>query len=157
MKNTEASYLFYSDYCEYSVEILQMINKYKLTCIKLICVDQVSQLPQVVDRVPLIITPSNKIVIDDDIVDYIESIHTKSFDSVSALIDDQSSSFSFIDENEDESGLTVTRTFNFISETNDNYVNKNSDMSFITNIETQSKGKIDKATIDKYIRERDIL
>jgi hypothetical protein len=154
MKNVDTIYLFYSEYCEYCIDVLEMIKKFNLTYINLICVDNETKLPQVVDRVPLIITPQNKTIVDDDVISYLTKLYNASLDSISALVDDQSSAFSFIDEDEEKKEV-VKRGFNFIAETNDDYSASNSDIQSVTNIETQNKGKIDQREIDRYTKERE--
>lgn len=153
MKNIDTIYLFYSEYCEYCIDVLEIIKKFNITHLNIICVDNETKLPQVVDRVPLIITSQNKIIVDDDVISYLTQIYNASLDSISALVDDQSSSFSFIDE-DDEKKEEVNRGFNFIS--NESLaVTDNVDIKSLTNIETQGKGKLDQRMIDNFTRERD--
>lgn len=154
MKNLDIIYLFYSEYCEYCIEVLEIIKKFKLDYIKLVCVDREEKLPQVVDRVPLVITSQNKIIVDDEVISYLTELHRKSLDSISALVDDQSSSFSFIDEDEEKKEV-VNRGFNFIGDSSSDNCENNKDIKSMTNIETQKKGKIDQSEIDKYTKERD--
>jgi len=154
MKNLDIIYLFYSEYCEYCIEVLEIIKKFKLDYIKLVCVDREEKLPQVVDRVPLVITSQNKIIVDDEVISYLTELHRKSLDSISALVDDQSSSFSFIDEDEEKKEV-VNRGFNFIGDSSSDNCENNKDLESMTNIETQKKGKIDQSEIDKYTKERD--
>lgn len=154
MKNIDTIYLFYSEYCDYCIEVLEIIKKFNLDYIHLVCVDREVKLPQVVDRVPLVLTSQNKIIVDDEVISYLTQLHSKSLDSISALVDDQSSSFSFIDEDEEKKEV-VNRGFNFIGDaTNDSYENSK-DLGSMTNIETQNKGKIDQKAIDKYTKERE--
>jgi len=154
MKNLDIIYLFYSEYCEYCIEVLEIIKKFKLDYIKLVCVDREEKLPQVVDRVPLVITSQNKIIVDDEVISYLTELHRKSLDSISALVDDQSSSFSFIDEDEEKKEV-VNRGFNFIGDSSSDNCENNKDLESMTNIETQKKGKIDQSEIDRYTKERD--
>lgn len=154
MKNIDTIYLFYSEYCDYCIDVIEIVKKFKLDYIHLVCVDKEEKLPHVVDRVPLIMTSQNKIIIDDEVVSYLTNLNTKALESISALMDDQSSAFSFIDEDEEKKEV-FNRGFNFISDSTVDNVATDNDIGSITNIETQNKGKIDQKAIDNYTQERD--
>lgn len=154
MKNKDPIFIFYSEYCDYSMEILEMIEKYKLkdmfTCV---CVDTIQDLPHIVDRVPMIITKTNDIIYDDDIISFITNTYKKTINSINALGNDQSSSFSFINENEvekEELNEFQIRMYNYLDDDTGN------DISLVTNIDTHKKNKMDQSEIEKYKRERDI-
>lgn len=150
MKNRDPIFIFYSTFCDYSVEILELIEKYKLKdMFTFVCVDTVDNLPHIVDRVPMIITKNNDIICDDDIINFITNTYKKTLNSINALGNDQSSSFSFINENDDENEFQV-RMYNYLDD------DTGIDISLVTNIDTSKKNKIDQSEIEKYKRERDM-
>jgi len=69
--------LFYSNYCNFSKEILGEITKRNIRDLfVLICVDQNRyNIPSFVDRVPLIVTTQKQIVTDDDVLTFITELH----------------------------------------------------------------------------------
>ena len=66
--------LFFSSYCDYSNDILNMMVKKNVkNDFMLVCVDNSKfQLPQFVDRVPIIFTKRDELIYDDSIIKYIE-------------------------------------------------------------------------------------
>ena len=85
--------IFYSEYCDYSKQTLELIKKYKLTdTLIMVCVDDENiKIPPFLEAVPTIyLQKSKSIIIDDRITEYIEK--RKPQDS-SANIGDWDSSF----------------------------------------------------------------
>lgn len=147
-------FLYYSNECKYSLEVLNLLQQYNVDCMNLVCVDDQHTLPQVVTCVPLIISNSNDVLVDDDVVKFITHLYTRSLDSISALMDDQSAAFSFIDENEEKAEV-VKRGFEFIDDGGPGYGGEQQDISKFINIETQGKGKVDGQTFERYAQERE--
>lgn len=100
--------LFYSNYSDYSKDIIRHITKKSLLeRFMLICIDNNRyNLPSFVTVVPLIYTRNKDILFDDAIFKYIESI-TEENEEISAfsLAGD---SFSYINESDDLVGKTFT-------------------------------------------------
>jgi len=84
--------LFYSNHCEYSKSILiQLLKRGCRDNFYLICVDNGAlNIPSAIDRVPAIITRMKTLIMDDDVIKYIETFCTKRQDDSSQ---DQQSSF----------------------------------------------------------------
>jgi len=125
------NFLFYSLQCEFCLEVIEIVKNYSLvkkgvlTCIN---IDTNSvNLPASVDRVPLIITTDGKVLIDDDVVQYVTSI---SIASLNPLMEDGQSNYSFIDENEGTKEMASTKTgFDFVSNFGEPQIPKDSRMS----------------------------
>lgn len=68
--------LFFSNFCDYSNDILNMMVKKNVKNeFMLVCVDNSKfQLPQFVDRVPIIYTKRDELIYDDSIIKYIEEL-----------------------------------------------------------------------------------
>lgn len=147
-------FLYYSNECQYCMEVINMLQQYNLDCMNLVCVDEQHVLPQVVTCVPLIITNNNDVLVDDDVVKFITHLYTRTLDSISALMDDQSAAFSFIDENEEKTEV-VKRGFEFIDDNGVEYGGEQQDISKFINIETQGKNKVDGNTYERYAQERE--
>jgi len=147
-------FLYYSHECQYCLEVLHMLQQYNVDCMNLVCVDEQFMLPQVVTCVPLIITNQNSVLIDDDVVKFITHIYNRSLDSISALMDDQSNAFSFIDEAEEKNEV-IKRDFEFISDEGEGEYGEPKDIANFINIETQGKGKIEQQTFERYAQERE--
>ena len=85
--------IFYSDYCDYSKQTIQLINKYKLSeSLIMVCVDDTNiKIPPFLEVVPTIyLQQSKSIIIDDSITEYIEKRKPQ---ELSANIGDWDSSF----------------------------------------------------------------
>jgi hypothetical protein len=135
------------------MEVLQILKKYNLNYITLVCIDTEVNLPQIVDRVPMIIDDKNNIIVDDDVVNFLTKLYNKSLDSISALINDQNSCFSFIDENEEKEFKVVNEVYNYLGDIGSNDIS--GDLGSVTNIETQNKNKVNDKTLEQYTLERE--
>jgi hypothetical protein len=156
MNNIDSkSFLFYSNHCDYCNDVINVLNNFNLTdSINVICIDNQQRLPQVVDRVPMIITSNNKIIADDDVVSFITEMYNNSMESISALMDDTTSAFSFIDEDEEMNEMQ-TRKFEFITDDVFEINQNNQELSQQINMETQTKGnKLNQSIIDQYENQR---
>ena len=147
-------FLYFSKECEYCLEVLDLLRKYNMNCMNLVSVDEQDTLPRVVTCVPLIITNSNTILIDEEVIKFINHMYMRSLESIDALVDDQSAAFSFIDET-DEKQEIAKRGFDFIDDEDTNYEGENKDISQLINIDTQNKGKIDKNEFERYAQQRE--
>lgn len=100
--------LFYSNFCQYSKDVLGTITKKNLDneFVK-VCVDTNRfKLPPFVDRVPLVCTKSKSILTDNDISAFLDQLSDVS-EGVEPFTDfykagNISDSFSFIDDNPDD-------------------------------------------------------
>lgn len=100
--------LFYSNYCNFSKEVLGDIIKRNIRDLfVLVCVDQNRYtLPPFVDRVPLIVTPQKEIITDESLSKYIEELHKQhgnaeieAFTVSTSRMSMFSDPYSFIDDN----------------------------------------------------------
>jgi len=173
---TSKDILFYSNYCEFSKNVLVLIQK--RTCrdkFILVCVDHPSvknQLPKEVDHVPLILTKTKHVVSGDDITKYIETFMAPSAPTTSSapsqappdngpaafsLAGSQSFSdtFTFIGDSDSQSnsmtgygGQSRVTGYGYIG------TNDTAPVEVTPRVENEKKGKIDEA-YEKYITDRD--
>ena len=75
MSQQSKDLLFYSNHCEYSKSILiQLLKRGCRDNFYLVCVDNGEfNIPRVIDRVPAIITRMKTLIMDDDVIKYIET------------------------------------------------------------------------------------
>lgn len=148
--------LFYSNFCEYSKEILGIIAKKTIrNDFVLVCVDnRASNLPSFVDRVPLIFTVNTEVIIDEGIKKYFDTKYPSGnaelepFSIMSASgKSNYSDAFSYI---EDGSETDFVKGYTYL----------NGNPSGITTIsedtEGSKKSKIDSSVLEKYMAERDM-
>lgn len=145
--------VFYSNYCDFSKEILNLLVRKNIKDNFLfVCVDNNKyQLPNFVDRVPLLFTTSKHVLVDQSIMDYIEEVSPQSKDiepfSIMQGTGNYSDMFSFIDSCEE--GLTKGYTY---------LGNDDSRIMFVPEKDTEStnnKVKFDSSMYDKYLQDRE--
>jgi len=75
MSHPSKDLLFYSNHCEYSKSILiQLLKRGCRDNFYIVCVDNPGiSIPRAVDRVPAIITRMKTLIMDDDVIKYIET------------------------------------------------------------------------------------
>jgi hypothetical protein len=116
---TQKDILFYSNFCDFCKEMMTMIAKNDLSDkFMLVCVDNTKlKLPTFVDRVPLIYTTQKQLYSDENLVNYIKTKLSSSTSTLQpyALVGmgtgGLSDSFSFLNQEEDETGM---RNFIFV-------------------------------------------
>ena len=112
--------LFYSNHCEYSKSVLiELLKRGSREKFYLVCVDNTSvPIPSEIDRVPAIITRTKNLIMDGDVIKYIETFYAPSRDddvsnpsqmgdgpddvqpfSLNSDIHSYSDKFTFIEEN----------------------------------------------------------
>lgn len=158
MNNIESkNFLFYSNYCDYCIDVLNVLKNLNMeNNINIVCIDNQGKLPQVVDRVPMIITSNNKVIADDDVVTFITEMYNGTLESVAALMHDTSSAFSFIDEDEELNEIQM-RHFEFIQDENIEVGRQTQeDLKSISNVETQTTRKMDKSVLENYMNQREL-
>lgn len=143
--------LFFSNFCEYSTEILNLIvKKNAKPDFVMVCVDSNKyQLPNFVDRVPLIYTKNDELVYDDSIIKYLEMLYPNEVVEIMPWSLQQptnySNQFSFLlDDTIDmqNKGYTMLGYDQKIATTADDS-------------DTSKKGKFDSSQMDKYMQERE--
>jgi hypothetical protein len=94
--------LFYSTRCEFSKEIYSTLEKNSIIeQYELVNIDNMTKVPLFVDRVPLLFH-NNKVLHDEGLFNYIESIVIKSVDVEAFTLDaNLTDAFSFIGDGED--------------------------------------------------------
>lgn len=145
--------LFFSNYCDYSNDILNMMVKKNVKNeFMLVCIDNSKfQLPQFVDRVPIIYTKRDELIYDDSIIKYIEAVAQPNGEIVEDIQPwsiQQPSNF--------------TSQFSFLMDDSDDNLNKGYTMLgydqkiTLTQEETDvsKKDKFDSSQMDKYMQER---
>ena len=77
MSNSGKHALFFSNYCEFSKEVIRDLTKKNIRSLfVLICIDENRKnIPSCVDRVPLVITSSQAVFIEDDIPKFITMLN----------------------------------------------------------------------------------
>lgn len=143
--------IFLSNFCEYSNEILNLIvKKNAKPDFVVICVDNNRyQLPNFVDKVPLIYTKNDEIVYDDSIIKYLEMLYPTETEEIMPWSIQQPSNYSnqfsfLLDDSADlqNKGYTILGYDQRISTT-------------IEDSDTSKKGKFDSSQMDKYMQERE--
>lgn len=140
--------LFYSKFCEYSSDIVSLLNKKGARGdFTLVCVDTIrNKLPVFVDRVPLIYTQNNMILYDDAIVTFIEKKYPTVPEEISPFSLQQETVFSFLG---DGGGEEMHKEFTMLGQ----------EQKIITSVfdedEENKKAKIDSSLLDKYMQDRD--
>lgn len=175
MASSNKDILFYSNFCEFSKNILILIQKKNCRDrFVLVCVDNPSvknNLPREVDHVPLIITKTKHVMSGENIVKYIETFF--SMKDEGNKMESQSMPTSDIMGNAGDpaafsliNNTTFSETFTFIGDNQNHeprlmgygYIGGGGDQSVPTSIQsqvdTEKKGKIDEA-YERYISERD--
>lgn len=111
--------VFYSNHCNFSRQILQIINEHHLKeRFLMVCIDNRNlKLPPFVDRVPLVYTTQQKLYADENLLDYIKSYIQSSSLQPYALVGTNTSSYtdnySFLSDAEAELGDS-SRNFNIL-------------------------------------------
>jgi hypothetical protein len=152
--------LFYSEYCQYSKNLLEQIAKNDLRGEFLnVCIDSASyNIPKFVTKVPMLYSKeNNRVLVEDEIMDYVDilikkkaSIKQEDVQYYSQVEMDNkfSDNFSFLnDENQ-------KRSFVFLNEDNtfnDNIIKQSNKPVK----EDEPSNRIDSATIEKYMMKRD--
>ncbi len=156
--------LFYSNHCEYSKSVL--IELLKRGCRErffLVCVDNTSvPIPREIDRVPAIITRTKNLIMDGDVIKYIQTFYNDTNSvknegsaslediqpfSLNSDIQSYSDNFTFIEENPKD-----TRLMNF------GYIGEETSTADIPkelmSQKSEKKNKIDDV-YEKYVADRD--
>ena len=154
MQSLQKDVLFYSNYCDYSKEILGIITKKNIrNDFVLVCVDsRTHQLPPFVDRVPLVFSKDKQIIVDEAITEYVDS---RGGDSSSSL--EPFALFACAGKANYSDG------FSYITEESDNdmmkgymYLNTATAISTVAeDPDSGKKSKIDSSILEKYMAERD--
>jgi hypothetical protein len=142
--------IFFSNFCKYSKEVLGQISKQNLSKEFLtICIDSYPNIPQFVDRVPLIYHPHKKeIFVDDNLDNFLRELFKQHNRGLLSYNEASTGSFCFIDDN----GLQVCSTTDFMSlgDFEINHIQTPED----SEISNKSK-KSDSAILEKYMAQRD--
>lgn len=147
--------LFFSNYCEYSKEVLNALHKKAIKQdFTVVCVDNAKfRLPEFVTCVPLIFTTRREILVDDRITEYLDELVPPTRDiepfSLQQGAGNYSDVFSFLDSAEE--GLNKAYTY------------LGNDTSRISMVPEDSNGggggsgksKLDSSLLEKYMAERD--
>ena len=152
--------LFYSEYCQYSKNLLEQIAKNGLRGEFLnVCIDSASyNIPKFVTKVPMLYSKeNNRVLVEDEIMDYVDILIKKlasskqedvQYYSQVEMDNKFSDNFSFLnDENQ-------KRSFVFLNEDNtfnDNIIKQSNKPVK----EDEPSNRIDSATIEKYMMKRD--
>lgn len=111
--------VFYSNHCNFSRQVLQIINEQHLKeRFLVVCIDNKNlKLPPFVDRVPLVYTTQKKLYADENLMNYIKSYIQSNTLQPYALVGTNTSSYtdnySFLSESEAQLGDS-SRNFNIL-------------------------------------------
>ena len=120
--SNKSNILFYSPDCEYSRQVIQLIDVFRIRdqfVIININIDEY-QLPTFVDRVPLIfITGQNQLVVDDEIPSYLETLKGPSSQQQQQQQQQQTASSAPVDTMLSMSDMNrgISDSFSFINDT----------------------------------------
>ena len=151
MQNARKDILFFSNFCEYCNDILNLLIKKNIKQdFMMVCVDNNKyNIPSFVDRVPILYTKNDEIISDETIINYIESLYpTDNTDILpySLQQSNYSNQFSFLEDTHDlqNKGYTMLGYEQKIT-------------APIESEDSSSKtGKFDSSLLDKYRQSRDI-
>jgi hypothetical protein len=142
--------LFYSQFCNFSKEVLDAITKHNLKeSFMLVCVDNKQlKLPVFVDRVPLIYTTGKKLLSDEHVLAYLKSkveyVSLEPYALVGGNTNAYSDNYSFLQSDE---SLTEdsSRNYNVIGREQRIYAPEENDVP---------AGKVEASVLDKVMAER---
>lgn len=149
--------LFYSNYCDFSKEIVTLITKKNLRgSILLVCIDTTKyKIPACIDRVPSMLSADREtLYIEDDLVQYIESKAKSAHPEAESIQtfsweggNNYSESFSFV--NEDINGNMTNKGYTFLEE----YMPSNAS-NLKDDDDKMRQSKFDISIYDSYISSR---
>lgn len=149
--------LFYSNYCEFSNEILNIIIRKNVTTdFMLVCVDNNKySLPAFVDRVPIVYAKSEQVLTDSDIVSYINERYPSVNEDImpfSLGAQAYTNGYAFIEDapvvDQENMKYSVIGQDNTISIRPEMMSSQSTD-------ETSKKSKFDSSMLDKFMQSRD--
>jgi hypothetical protein len=147
---TQKHVLFYSNFCHYCKDVLSLITKKDIKgAFLLVCVDNIKyDIPQFVDRVPMVVTRSKDIVADDAIHPFIESLVSPKTVEIApfALMggkNNLSDSYGYIDD----ANCTEDFCRGFV------YVHENPHIEAPE--EVDQSNKMDSSTLERFMSERE--
>lgn len=149
--------LFYSNYCEYSNEMLNIIIRKNITAdFMLVCVDNNKYaLPSFVDRVPIVYTKLQQVLIDNDIITYINDQYPSVNEDImpfSLGSQTYTNGYAFIEE--PPATEQDNRKYSVLGQENNISVRPEM-MSTQTNDDGSKKSKFDSSMLDKFMQSRD--
>lgn len=140
--------LFYSKFCEYSGEVVNLLNKKGARDeFTLVCIDTIrNKLPHFVDRVPLIYTIEDMIIYDDGILQYIERKYPSlAPEEISPFSLEENTVFSFLGGNETDDEMH--KKFTLLGQEQKIIMSKD---------DSNKKDKLDSAAMERYMQDREI-
>jgi hypothetical protein len=150
--------LFYSNFCEYSNEVLNtIIRKNASDEFMLVCIDTNKfKLPSFVDRVPLVFTKQGAVISDESILSYINELYPSITHEIMPFSlqggQDYTNPFSFIDDN-DGSALGGAKGYTLLDQ--DSSIMMRPEAAPASNSEEAKKSKFDSSVFDKLVASRD--
>ena len=150
--------LFYSNFCEYSNEVLNVIIRKNITSdFMLVCVDSNKySLPAFVDRVPIVYTQNQRVLFDSDIMTYInEQYPSVNEDIMPFSLGSQTytNGYAFI-EDASVGPDQENRKYSMLGQ--DNNIPVRPEMaSNSSNDEGGKKSKFDSSMLDRFMQSRD--
>lgn len=167
-KMNKKDLIFYSNYCEYSKEILTILTKRDLRSkFLLICIDNGKyKIPPIITSVPTILTADfSTIYTDINISKYIDSKypqtkHEQEIQTFSWEGNNYSESYSLLEEdnvtNTLNGGNMSSKGFTFLNDNinNVNYINSNEPPKFKDDDDVLKQSKFDISAYDSYISSR---
>jgi hypothetical protein len=154
METNQKIVLFFSNYCNFSKHVINVLTKKNLRhFFVLICVDSLPNIPKFVDRVPLIYV-NNEVVVDDAIDGFIEKLdsqsHSRNIEPI--LMNEQFSSFQGLDATEGDlnGSENVQSTTSYMS-----LQQMDAFKIYTPSEENVGVKKSDSGTLEKYISQRE--
>lgn len=145
--------LFFSNYCEYSNEVLNLIIRKNIANeFMMVCVDTNKyNLPSFVDRVPVVFTKSEQVLSDDIIVKYINELYpcvTEDILPFSLGSQALTNQFAFL---EDHTETTLApQAYTMIGDEHKIMMRPEA-----TTSDESKKSKFDSSMLDKFVQDRD--
>ena len=153
--NMQKDLLFYSNLCEYSKDILVLLQKRNMReKFLLVCIDSTNiKIPPLINRVPAILTVSRRIIMDEEVEKYIDSVSPAVQEdvlpfSINSDLNMHSEQYSILDDT-----LQDVRVKNYMS------IEDNTNIGTIGFNQQKEKGNGNKDHIEKayekYLADRD--
>lgn len=149
--------LFYSDFCNHSRNIINLVNKYNLkNSFMLISLEKYgSNIPKIVSSVPTIITVNKNVLTDDQVEKYIDSLKPVVKDEISpfSLITGIGDQFSQLD---DSGNYISNQADNTNGDSGQGWALINNNIEISPPEDTKKTGRFDDTVLNDYMARRNM-
>lgn len=163
MENNKKDLLFYSNYCEYCKNLLNLVIKKNIRdAFILVCVDKKElKIPAFIEKVPSILTSRRELYTDEAIPQYIDSITRSVLKEPNDILPFMfetginSSQYTFITNDGNDYESAAYSKDDFIMK--NNFVSLNTDQKIVTPVDKEAdskSSKFDSSILERYMNSR---